>query len=285
MRVWLALTACTMVWVSGALSSWSEALPGVLGGAVRSVQAGPVTVQAGDNGVSTDTLRRIAESAQSISAVLLPPGLGAAVRVPSARPRLVLYSDPKGYAAAAQVAFPRSELTTVMSQTAGFTDGLTVVIPLYKYTDPSYLTNTLAHELTHAALNAAGIGPRLPAWVNEGYAWYNGLAAQSRVNPASAAKLQSELWHEVSTAVADGAFQPVAANPDASLTAREYNVEFADFLAVRDVIRAGGMARFDRFLAGVPQLGANGSFQREYGETLEQFAERWQPAGRPAETG
>jgi len=57
-------------------------------------------------------------------------------------------------------------------------------IRLYNLHGKADLANVLTHELTHVAFNQAGIGYKLPLWLNEGTSWYTGLAAQESVNPA-----------------------------------------------------------------------------------------------------
>ncbi|MCL6547280.1 MAG: DUF4157 domain-containing protein [Alicyclobacillus sp.] len=248
---------------------------------VYAAEVDGVVVTAGEAGIDRAEIRQVAALVEEASRDVLRPSLGIAPGLPLtdtlARPKIVLLSSPSGYARVAQSAFPAAQATTAAAQTGGFTVGETIFIPLYKYQDDSFLLNTVAHELTHVVLNAKGLGPVLPSWINEGYAWYNGFAAQSLLNPQAVEETQTSLWSQLSAAWNQGDVKPLSASPDSVLAPEVYSTEYQDYVAVRQLIRDGSLERFRRFLTDAKRFGADAGFQRVYGESLDTFTHGWEP--------
>lgn len=213
---------------------------------------------------SADTLRNMM---QQISL----PVIRDNTHLQPAQASVQLYSTPSDYARAVRQAFPAAEFAAVMQQTGGFTVNATVIIPAYKYSDPGALVNTITHELTHVALNENGLGHVLPSWINEGFAWYNGLQAESRVNASEVTALSTSLLRQLGTARDAGQVLPVNATASTWTTHPIYNVQFVYYLAVQSLIEGYGIDKFRSFLAQTPARGVNRSFEIVYHMPLSTY--------------
>jgi hypothetical protein len=161
-------------------------------------------------------------------------------------------------------------IRNIVSQTGGVTVGSDVWIPLYALQDESDLANVLTHELTHVVLNQMGIGDQLPTWINEGVAWLNGREAQSRIAPDKVAAEDEAFAQQIRQAAAAGKLVPLSAGEEEILRA-PYNVEWEDYLAVRQLIQQGGPASFQAFLRDAVKYGVDKSFALHYHTTLDQY--------------
>ena len=156
--------------------------------------------------------------------------------------------------------------------TGGFTQGDTIIIPLYQNTTTPDLANSLCHELTHAFLNA-NVG-NFPSWMNEGLAVTNGMHAQalaeSNVEYAGYARQMAE---SILDAEKNGTLQPLVANEAKVLAGTaSYDLELQDWLAVRDLIATKGYNAFSdyfyRLNLGESQATA---FVRSFGVSEQAF--------------
>jgi hypothetical protein len=226
-------------------------------------------IDSGDHRVSARSLVNVAALLKQISFPILRKDSGS---LPSAGTNITLYATVSGYRSVAQRMFAASEVPVVVQQTGGFASGSNVFIPVYKYRTKGFLVNTLTHELTHVLLNQQGIARMLPTWMNEGYAWYNGLAAQSKVDPQAVQALKSQLLKQLAVATEHHTFLPLSANERQILNMNhEYNVEFADYMAVQGLISGYGVSRFKLFLQGIRQYGLQSSFERQYQMSLASY--------------
>lgn len=235
----------------------------------QTVNQNPVVIYAGDSGITQQTITTVARLIQNISAPVLTANLKT---LSSNNIRIVLFSGEQGYTQVANQTFGKLS-SRVVVQTGGFTVSSTLYIPVYKYNDDTFLANTLTHELTHAELNQAGIAEKLPTWVNEGFAWYNGIAAQRQLNPTVEEAMTHSLLAQMNAAKTNGTFIPLSGAADSVLPAKPtYNVEFQDYLAVQKLISTYGIQTFNAFLQDVPRLGVHSSFAAHYPMTMAQFA-------------
>lgn len=238
-------------------------------------QAGPgghtkVAIDAGDSSITAQNVDTVAHLIQTVSARVLERNLGG---LPDTSARVVLFGSEAGYAEAVVKAFGKQNASQVVKETGGFTSGSTVYIPYYKYKDDAFLVNTLTHELTHATLNQAGIGGKLPTWLNEGFAWYDGVQAEDAVNAADAQQVQTTLMKQLTAAKQSGNLQPLSGKASSVLGKHPtYNVEFQDYLAVKALIAQDGIATFDAFLHDIPKQGVDASFQANFGTSLKDMA-------------
>ncbi len=132
--------------------------------------------------------------------------------------------------------------------TGGFTQGMTVVIPLYQNNSQGDLANTLGHEMTHVYFNA-NVGT-FPSWMNEGTAVTDGMQFQSMAeNSVEYAGYAQQMAESVTQAAANGTLIPLAGSESAVLAGHApYDLELQDWLAMKDLIgRAGYGALSDYF--------------------------------------
>lgn len=157
--------------------------------------------------------------------------------------------------------------------TGGFTQGGTVVIPLYQNTANGELANTLAHELTHAFLNA-NVGENFPSWMNEGLAVSDGMTAEAATDGSVAYDGYARLMAESILSVAsNGNLMSLVKDEQTVLSGKApYDLELQDWLAVRDLIQTKGTSAFSDYFYRL-QLGETESeaFQRSFGSSESAF--------------
>lgn len=183
----------------------------------------------------------------------------------------VIYTTPAQYERATIEYFGASA-GPAAADTGGFTVGSAIDIPLYKYASTPVLANTTTHELTHVMLNQSGLGQVLPTWINEGFAWYNGMQAQRELSPSTEQTLAKQLSSQLGTAQQHGELSPLD-SPVAQILRMNhiYNVEFVDYLAVRQLIKVHGLSAFHAFLHDIPRYGVDFSFAFHFHTKRQQF--------------
>jgi len=223
--------------------------------------------------------KQVTELVQQVSIAVLKRNMKLVPHTAS----IILADNFLTYSHRVEDVFPASEVPTVESQTGGFTAGTTVVIPLYKYGNEGALANTLTHELTHVTLNERGISAGLPSWLNEGFAWYNGLAAEKELDANQVTTLCQQLQNQLANAIDRHELLPLELNVSQIIRAKPgYNVEYEDYLAVKFLISSFGLTKFQVFLHGVPSRGAKLSFENTYGMSLSDFEKLfWSTAMSP----
>ncbi|RIV24727.1 hypothetical protein D2Q93_06490 [Alicyclobacillaceae bacterium I2511] len=124
--------------------------------------------------------------------------------------------------------------------TGGFTQGTTVVIPLYQNQTQADLANTLGHEMTHVYFNA-NVGT-FPSWMNEGTAVTDGMQFQSMTeNPVEYAGYAQQMAESVIQSAANGTLIPLAGSESVVLAGQApYDLELQDWLAMKDLILRKG---------------------------------------------
>ncbi len=204
-----------------------------------------ITLSAGDPGVHNRVLTMAKDFISQVSLPILQTNLG---QIPK-NTKVVLFSSKRAYAnALAKGGVDAKEIPSIVSGTGGITVGSEVWIPLYALQNQSDLANVLTHELTHAVFNQEGIGDNIPTWLNEGTAWMDGMAAQKQVDPSDAELLTAAYNQDLQKAAQDGQLLPLTASEEDILNA-PYNVEWEDYLAVKNLVQTYGSARFRTFLA------------------------------------
>lgn len=228
-----------------------------------------VDVTAGDATVPNKALAKTAGLIQAVSLGIIQENIGTLPLQPA---EFLLYGSPAGYIQAVAAVFPKSEVTTATGQTAGFTFHSDVVIPMYLYSSDAYLANTLTHELTHVTLNQDSLGAQLPTWINEGFAWYNGMQAEAKISPAEETSLFNLLLKGVEAARGNGQLLPLTAGEQDVLHHNaQYNLEFFDYLAVNSLIDKYGLQKFREFLRSIHGEGVQGSFLKTFGISLDHY--------------
>ncbi|QQE78132.1 hypothetical protein [Alicyclobacillus sp. SO9] len=163
------------------------------------------------------------------------------------------------------VGVTKAETSKLSLDTGGFTDGSTVIIPLYQNKTTPELVNTLTHELTHVFLNENG--GALPSWLNEGMAVHMGMLLQTKTEPnlvySGYAKRMAE---NVIAAVISGSLRPLTGDELKVIQGKApYDLELQDWLAVNMLLQKDGTSPFQKFLrfihSGQP---ANSAFSRAF---------------------
>lgn len=156
--------------------------------------------------------------------------------------------------------------------TGGFTQGDTVVIPLYQNKNDADLANTLGHELTHAFLNV-NVGS-FPSWMNEGLAVTDGMAIQSAAeNSVVYGGYARQMAESIVDVAKNGTIWPLATDEQKVLSGTApYDLELQDWLAVRDLILRNGLQAFTDYFYRL-NLGESEStaFRRSFGQTEAEF--------------
>ncbi|QQE78078.1 hypothetical protein [Alicyclobacillus sp. SO9] len=239
-----------------------------------------VIIVGGDTGVKKSQIHSIATLIKSVSSHILERSLG---KLPTNQTEIFLYSQQSGYAGAVKKAFPSKEVSTVVRQTGGFTLGSKVYVPLYKYHDSAFLANTLTHELTHATLNEIGVGSKLPTWMNEGLAWYNGTAAEMTVDKRTALQMTRQLDTQLQQAQKLGELQSIHRDGGNVLEKNPpYNIEFQDYLGVKYLINTYGEDKVTRLLSVLKRDSFSKSFKSVFPISATQFTTSFTGTGRPS---
>lgn len=167
-----------------------------------------------------------------------------------------------------------SEAQQFSQDTGGFTLGNSIVIPLYQNKTSSDLANTLAHELTHAFLNA-NVGDALPSWANEGTAVTMGMEFQQLAsdNPTTYEGYARQMAEGVLDATQDGKLIPLTADESKVLTGdSNYDLELQDWLAVRYLVNKYGFNGLSTYLHKVADSGTDAvAFNQTFGMTSDVF--------------
>ncbi|MBL0386363.1 hypothetical protein JJB07_06855 [Tumebacillus sp. ITR2] len=237
------------------------------GRAQQSVTNG-LKLAAGDNGVSQNTLQTAAQIIEKVALPTLQTEVGTK---PSTDTEVALFSSQRSYGQALlQAGVPRDQIAAIVANTGGITIGNTVWIPLYNLKSESDLTNVLTHELTHIVFNQQGFGNSIPTWINEGTAWNIGLTGEQQVSPSAVQQEVNRENQAVAKVAQAGRLLPLEASEDDILTAG-YNVEWVDYLAVKQLIETYGEDEYKAFLADIAKVGVEDAFQNHFGQSLDEF--------------
>jgi len=140
----------------------------------------------------------------------------------------------------AELGFSRQDAKQLTADTGGYTQGSTIVIPLYQNTADYDLANTLAHELTHAFLNI-NVG-EVPSWINEGIAVHDGMMVQRQVDNSVAYEgFAKRMAESILDAVRSNKLVPLTDDENKVLAGdTPYDLELQDWLAVNDLLAQSG---------------------------------------------
>jgi hypothetical protein len=245
-----------------------NALPSVSPSSLKEEVSPKVTLYAGDTGVTAETLK----SASSIITNSSLPILQENIKLnPKRMTEIVFYSTPETYGnALLEAGISAQETAAIVDQTGGITVNSSIWIPLFNLQGKADLANVLTHELNHVSFNQAGIGNRLPLWLNEGISWHNGLAAQEKISPTQTKLEIKVLTSNLKKTAQKGELLPLS-KIDQGILSASYNVEFQGYLATEQLIKEHGPERLQNFLQQVPSLGVEKSFQQNFGQTLSDF--------------
>ncbi|MCL6637567.1 MAG: hypothetical protein K6T26_06445 [Alicyclobacillus sp.] len=187
---------------------------------------------------------------------------------------------------------PAAQAQRFSRDTGGFTQGTEIVVPLYQNPTDADLANTLAHELTHVTLNAAGVTSTLPSWLNEGLAVTLGMDIQARIaNPVVYDGYAKQMAETVLTAAAHGKLLPLATDEGQVLAGNaSYDVELQDWLAVSWLVHQYGWQAMAGYLqqlrAGMPSDQAfQTAFGRSPADVNQQISRALQEGAHTLDTG
>ncbi|WP_425801079.1 hypothetical protein ACHOLT_12415 [Desulfitobacterium sp. Sab5] len=227
-----------------------------------------ITLYAGDTGISDETLKSASSLITSDSLPIIQNNTNLN---PKKETEVVLYSSPDLYGnALLKAGISSDEISAIVSQTGGITVDSAIWIPMYNLQGKDDLANVLTHELTHVTFNQAGIGTKLPLWLNEGVCWHNGLAAQEKVNSTRTNRIIKAMTANLKKTAQNGELLPLD-QIDQSLLSASYNVEFQGYLATEQLIDKHGLDRFKAFLNQTQRQDVQRSFQQNFGQSLGEF--------------
>ncbi|MBL0385702.1 hypothetical protein JJB07_03475 [Tumebacillus sp. ITR2] len=159
-----------------------------------------------------------------------------------------------------------------------FTDasvyGNNISINLDKRKSDTDVRSTLAHELTHILFNQNNV--KIPSWVNEGLAQRLGMAEEVRDQPQVVREGQplKVLSHVLQNKQEQGNLQLLVDNLETIHTmSSTFNVEWLDYLAVRNLWEQQGAEKFRDYLQKcVPSLKLQSDpFKSVFGMEQDQF--------------
>lgn len=229
--------------------------------------ANGISIASGDSSVPSSVVK-------SSSVIILKISIPTIQHTTGMEPKdakIVLFSSRTTYGAALEKAgIPKQEIPNIVAETGGITVGNDVWIPLYALQSRADLANVLTHELTHVTFNQYGIGNALPTWINEGTAWTAGMSAEGQVNKNQEQLMFAAYNQDLQAAVDSGQLLPLTADEQQILGA-SYNVEWEDFLAVRQLMNTHGLQEYHSFLQHVKGAGASQSFQTSFHVSLKSF--------------
>jgi hypothetical protein len=167
-----------------------------------------------------------------------------------------------------------SEAQRFSQDTGGFTQGNDIVIPLYQNKTTADLANTLAHELTHAFLNA-NVGDTLPSWVNEGTAVMLGMEFQQLTSDSEVSYEGYARQMEESVLDATRADKLIPLTGDESKVLAgdaDYDLELQDWLAVRALVQDHGLNGLASYLGRLAQnMPESKAFTQTFGQSSDTF--------------
>jgi hypothetical protein len=232
-----------------------------------------ITLAAGDTGIDEKALKNDSAIINEISLPILKSKLNL---VPVNKVSIILYSTPEYYGQALiRAGISPSEIPAIVQSTGGLTVNSSIWIPLYNLNGKGDLTNALTHELTHVALNQAGISGKLPLWLNEGTAWFTGLAANEVVNPTQA-KIQSvAIKQSVEKLAKKGELLPL--NSLEQKNQISYNLEAEGYLATEALIKKYGLETFKEFLNQTSHQDVNRSFSSNFKISINDYEKSFKP--------
>jgi hypothetical protein len=230
----------------------------------------------GDSGVQDKTLTRIGDLIQGRAADVVYVTTKLQYNAPL---YLFIDSNKTAYAKDLKTHFSASRLTNEVDESLAIQFNDHIYFPIYKFADDKTdgeIENTLAHEMTHAVLYQNGIEAKLPIWINEGFSWYVGNRAEKKID--SQAETQTE-W-EIQETILYEAKEHKLYTLDQSNTMftnrePEYNMEWEDYLAVRELIQQYGIPRFQSFLLCLQTESLDVAFQKTYGIRIASFEQEF----------
>lgn len=229
-----------------------------------SVGVAPIIVRSGDLSVTTAELRKVDSIAAQVSVPQIERTLGFTFLSPV---RISVFASRAAYDTALQgLGATASQAVSMAQRTGGVEDGNQVLIPLFNNRQRGDLHDVVTHELTHAVFYQNGVIQRIPTWLNEGTAWYEGMMAQERVTPQAVTSLLKSAQTAITSAFGQGYGIGISAS-EAALLRAPYNVELEDYFAVQDLTRIGGWNAFVRFLHDTPGDGVTRAFHAVYAKS------------------
>lgn len=247
-----------------------EILPMVDESSVKEQVTDKITLAAGDTGITDTTLR---EYFDIIKEITLPTLKSELNQVPVKNVDITLFTSPEYYGQALlRTGITSSDVTTIVKNSGGITINSSIWIPIYNLKGKGEISNALTHELTHVTLNQAGIASKIPLWLNEGTAWYTGLAAYESVDPFGAKVAAMVLSDSVQNLAQKGKRHPLD-NTEQGL----YYIEAQGYLATDALIKKYGLETFQEFLKQALNKEVNKTFDLTYKMSLDNYEKSFKP--------
>lgn len=247
-----------------------EILPAPDESSVKQQVTDKITLAAGDTGISDSALRDYSDMIKEISLPILKSKLN---RVPVKNVNITLFTTPEYFGQALlRAGITSSDVTIMVKNSGGITLNSSIWIPLYNLKGKGGISNALTHELTHVTLNQAGIASKIPLWLNEGTAWYTGLAAYESVDPFGAKVETMVLRDSVQNLAQKGKLHPLD-NTEQAL----YYIEAQGYLATDALIKKYSLETFQEFLKQTLNKEVNNSFDLTFKVSLDDYEKSFKP--------
>lgn len=230
-----------------------------------------ITLTAGDTGITDPALREYSDLIKEISLPTLKSKLN---RVPVKIVNITLFTTPEYYGQALlRAGIASSEVTSMVKNSGGVTLNSSIWIPVYNLQGKGGISNALTHELTHVTLNQAGIAGKIPLWLNEGTAWYTGLAAQEKVDPYGAKLEAMVLKDSVQSLAQKGKLLPLDYTEQGL-----YSIEAQGYLATDALIKKYSLETFQEFFKQtLNSKEVDKSFSLNFKASLEDYEKSFKP--------
>jgi hypothetical protein len=226
----------------------------------------------GDSGIDSSTIKLIGNVIQNKSAEAVYTITEMQFNAPV---RLYIDSNETTYTKTLKAHFSADKLTNEVNESLGIQYNNLIYIPFYKFTDcdtNGEIGNTLAHELTHVALYQNGIEAKLPIWINEGTAWYVGTQAEKEIDPQAEEDLEQEIQETILYEAKEHKLYTLDLNNTMfTKNEPEYNMEWEDYLAVKELISRYGIEKFQIFISKLQNENTETAFRETFGMPISTF--------------
>lgn len=191
--------------------------------------------------------------------------------------QIILVSKDETYRSALiNIGAPLEDIEIAATQASAMTVNSNIVIALYKIEDYTELAETITHEMTHVVLIQNGINVKMPIWVNEGLAWYNGMLVMTNLDLKKAKEVTGSLNYDLNQVIKDGQLIPLH-KLDIEYYSAPYNVEWESYLATLGFImkKNDGWKTLKSFIDDVKSSDFEKSFKTHYGVTVREYEDEF----------
>ncbi|WP_246944177.1 peptidase MA family metallohydrolase [Bacillus pinisoli] len=241
----------------------------------KSITVKKMKVAAGDQGISVKQLEFVGKLLKNVALPTIKNNINFdglftdKINVDLSKVHILLFSNSESYQnALIQAGVPHDSIENIVENSGGITDGTHIWIPLYTYKDRSELTNILTHELTHVVFHQANIEEKLPNWLDEGIAMYNGLQAQKNINHIKTGRILKNIKYKLTTSIKNG--ESVSFN-STNLLNENYTSEAFYLAATYFLVERMGVSKLNEFTRSVIDSNVEEAFKSTFTITLKEY--------------